>query len=324
MSLCDCVSFKGRLFYGKDVNAQNCVKVSVFPFFDDKSGGIFVIFYQRLKEQMRLLTLITLAFLLSGCANMFFGQKTISQICKEYPQMCNDLNSDAHCRREKAEIIRTRYANRQAPSDPLKFDLLMQFEDYQECIGKAAQIEHIKHKEKKTDRVKGVITARRQLAQLARDTEDSKYPYLLHYHWSRFGRQESLREYLVLEKAGKLEEPELQVFLAEFYVKRDLDKTVRILYRALELYESGDEVNPEIFYSLSTIFLKQERFPRAYVWAYIAKEYDVDNLDLTAIEALVRQVGKRPSRLEDIGDDYMSDIRSGDFVAPEHKPFVYN
>lgn len=272
---------------------------------------------------MRLLTLLTLTLILSGCEDMFFGQKTISQICKEYPQMCKDLNTDAHCRLQKAEIIRTRYDNLQQPSDQLKYKLLLQFEDYKECIDKAAQIEHIKHKEKKTDRVKGALTARRQLAQLARDTEDSKDPYLLHYHWSRFGREESLRQFLVLEKAEKLNEPELQVFLAEHYVKRDLDKTVLLLYRALELYESGDEVNTEIFYSLSTIFLKQERFPRAYVWAYIAKEYGIKDLDLTAIEALVRQVGKRPNKLENIGDDYMSDIRSGKFEAPEHKPFVY-
>lgn len=272
---------------------------------------------------MRTLTLIVFTLLLSGCENMFFGQKTISQICKEYPQMCNDLNPDAHCRREKAEIIRTRHDNLKQPSDPLKYDLLLHFEDYKKCISKAAQIEHIKYKEKKTLRVKGMLTAQRELAQIARDTEDSKYPYLLHYHWSRFGRHESMLDFLAAEAAGQLEEPQLQIHLAEYYVKRDLDKTVLILYHALELYESGDEVNPEIFYTLSSIFLKQERFPRAYIWAYIAKKYDVKDLDLVAIEALVRQVGKRPSKLKDIADDYRSDIRSGDFKAPEHKPFVY-
>lgn len=272
---------------------------------------------------MRVFFLVSAVLLLSGCGDIFFGEKTISQICRDYPQMCNDLNSDAHCRQEKAEIIRARYANLQQPSDQLKYKLLILFEDYKVCISKAAQIEHIKQKEKKTDRMKGVITARRQLAQLARDTEESKDPYLLHYHWSRFGREESLVEFLGLEATGALEKPELQVKLAEYYVKKDLDRTVNLLYRALELYESGDTVDPEIFYSLSTIFLKQERFPRAYVWAYIAKRYDVTDLDLAQIEALVRQVGKKPGKLEDIADDYISDIRSGKFVAPEHKPFQY-
>ncbi len=51
------------------------------------------------------------------------------------------------------------------------------------------------------------------MAQLARDTEESKYPYLLHYHWSRFGREESLKQFLALEEAGGLNEPELQVLL---------------------------------------------------------------------------------------------------------------
>lgn len=272
---------------------------------------------------MRLFILLFALLMLSGCGDMFFGEKPISQICRDYPQMCDDLNSDAHCRKEKAEIIRNRYDNLQAPSDQIKYKLLLNFEDYKECIGKAAQIEHIKQKEKKTDRVKGVITARRQLAQLARDTAESNDPYLLHYHWSRFGKEESLVDFLALESTGALEKPDLQVMLAEYYVKKDLDRTVNLLYRALELYEAGDVINPEIFYSLSTIFLKQERFPRAYVWAYIAKEYDVTDLDLAQIEALVRQVGKRPSRLEDIADDYIGDIRSGNFTAPEHKPFVY-
>ena len=272
---------------------------------------------------MRLFTLISATLLLCACEGGFFEEKTISQICRDYPQMCKDLNSDAHCRVEKAEIIRGRYHKLQTPSDQIKYKLLLDFEDYQKCISKAAQIEHIKRKEKKTDRVKGVLTARRELAQLARDTEASKDPYLLHYHWSRFGREESLTTFLQLDAAGKLQEPQLQVFLAEYLVKRDLDRTVLTLYRALELYKSGDEVNPEIFYTLSTIFLKQERFPRAYIWAYIAKEYDVKDLDLSAIEALVRQVGQRPGRLEDTADDYISDIRSGRFKSPEHKPFQY-
>lgn len=272
---------------------------------------------------MRNVILLFMLFALSGCENMFFGEKTISQICRDYPQMCKDLNLDAHCRAEKAEIIRARYAKLQEPSDQIKYRLLMLFEGYRDCISKAAQIEHIKHKEKKTDRVKGVLTARRELRQLARDTEESKDPYLLHYHWSRFGREESLTEFLKLVNTPALEKPDLQVKLAEYFVKSDLDKTVNTLYRALELYQSGDVVDPEIFYSLSTIFLKQERFPRAYVWAYIAKEYGVKDLDLAQIEALVRQVGKRPGKIEDIADDYISDIKSGDFTAPEHKPFVY-
>ena len=79
---------------------------------------------------MRFITLLALTLLLNGCENVLFGQKSISQICKQYPQMCRDLNTDAHCRLQKAEIIRARYENLKQPSDHLKYKLLMQFEDY--------------------------------------------------------------------------------------------------------------------------------------------------------------------------------------------------
>lgn len=263
---------------------------------------------------MRYLMIVAISLLLAGCDG--FGQKSIANICEEYPQMCRDLNKDGWCRAEKAEIIRTRYDHLKDPSAQNKYKLLLLFEGYKECVSKAAQIEHIKYRDKKTGRVEGVNTARRELAQLARDTEESDDPHLLHYHWTRFGNEDSLQRFLRLEKQKKLESPELQKYLAEYYVKFDLEKTVQILFRALELYKSGDEIDPEIFYSLSTIYMKLEKFPKAYLWGYIAKEFEVTELDLAQIEALVRQVGKNPSKIESIADDYVSSIRSGKFRAP--------
>lgn len=263
---------------------------------------------------MRFLFVLSFLLMLAGCDA--FSDKSIASICEDYPPMCRDLNQDGWCRSEKADIIRTRYDHLQDPSEQNKYKLLLLFEDYKTCVTKAAGIEHIKYKDKKTGRIEGMNTARRELAQLARDTEESNDPHLLHYHWTRFGNQDSLERFLALEETGKLETPELQTFLAEYYVKSDLERTVEILHRALELHRSGDEIDPEIFYTLSTIYLKLEKFPKAYLWGYIAKEYDVSELDLTQIEGLVRQVGKNPGKIESIADDYISRIQSGTFKGP--------
>ncbi|XOV77514.1 MAG: DUF2989 domain-containing protein [Aestuariibacter sp.] len=263
---------------------------------------------------MRFLFIMILPLLLAGCNA--FSSKSVASICEDYPPMCNDLNKDGWCRSEKAEIITTRYEHLQDPSAANKYKLMLLFEDYKVCVTKASGIEHIKYKDKKTGRVEGIATARRQLAQLARDTVESEDPHLLHYHWTRFGRQESLQRFLELENEGKLETPELQMFLAEYYVKSDLERTVGILHHALELHKPDEEINPEIFYTLSTIYLKLEKFPKAYLWGYIAKQYDVKDLDLSQIEGLVRQVGKNPGRIESIADDYISAIQSGEFRAP--------
>lgn len=253
--------------------------------------------------------------LLQGCEG--WSKKSIAEICQEHPQMCNDLNPDAWCRAEKAEIITHRYQNFLEPHELTKYKLLLDFEAYKKCVGKAAQIEHIKLKEKKSGRVKGYLTAQRELKRLARDTEDSEHPLLLQYHWSRFGSDWALQKFLSYEKTGQLETTELQIALASHYRKFNLDKTVEVLYHALELHDGESDINTDIFKSLSTIFLKQEEFSKAYIWAYVGKKYKIKWVDLGEVEAIVQQTDADISQLRSMAKDYISDIESGRFRAPK-------
>ncbi|UAA40431.1 DUF2989 domain-containing protein [Paraneptunicella aestuarii] len=263
---------------------------------------------------MRLISLIFGTLLLSGCDK--FSEIGITEICEQYPQMCEDLNSDAWCRAEKSKIIKNRYNNLKQPSDGWKYELLLNFEEYKQCIAKASQIEHIKLKEKKSGRVAGLITADKELRKLARDTQESKDPRLLYYHWSRFGSEEHLKEFLAYRDSELLESPEMQIALATYYVKNDREKTIQTLYHALELYRANDEIDSEIFNSLTSIFVKLEDYPKAFIWGYIAREFKVEKLDLSQIEALVRQTGGNIGALEDTADDYVDAIKSGEFRAP--------
>ncbi len=258
-------------------------------------------------------SLIAGLFLLSGCENMF--EKSISDICDEYPQMCSDLNKDAWCRAEKSNIIKNRFLNFKQPQDSWKYELLMNFESYKKCITKAAQIEHIKLREKKSGRIVGLIAAEKELQRLARDTAESTDPQLLYYHWSRFGSEQHLDKFLEYRDSGLLETPELQIALATFYVKNDLDKTIQSLLHALELYQEDDEVDPEIFKSLANIFIKKENFSAAYTWGYIARKFEVEELDLSQIETLVRQSGGNIDKLKDGAEGYFDNIESGVFRA---------
>lgn len=265
---------------------------------------------------MRIASLVAGLFLLSGCDGLF--EKTISDICDEYTQMCSDLNKDAWCRTEKSKIIKNRYSNFLQPSDSWKYELLLNFEDYKKCIAKASQIEHIKLKEKKSGRVVGLIAAEKALRDLARDTRDSTDPRLLYYHWSRFGTESHLEKFLEYRDAGMLETPELQIALATYYVKNDLDKTIQSLYHALELYRPDDEIDTEIFKSLTNIFIKIEDFPSAYTWGYVARKFKVEGLDLSQVEALVRQSGGQIKALESRAENYVDNIEAGVFRAPNY------
>jgi len=276
-------------------------------------GCFYVSFQKTRRVSVRFFWLVLSCMLLSGC-DQFFG-KSIADICKEYPQMCSDLNPDAWCRAEKSNIIKHRYQNFLTPSDDLKYKLLLNFEDYRECIGKASQIEHIKLREKTTGRVKGLLTAERQLQRLARDTEDSPDPRLVYYHWSRFGSEIHEKKFLEYRDAGLLETPELQVGLASLYIKNNLPLTVETLYHALELYPEQSEIDIEIFNSLVSIFVKQQKFEQAYTWGYVARKFDAETLDLPQIEVQVRQTSNNIDALKQLGEQYSDAIRDGNFNA---------
>lgn len=252
--------------------------------------------------------------LLPGC-DMLFAMK-VKDICDKHPQMCSDLNPDGWCRAEKAKIINLRYQKLMTPSDKLNYQLLLGFEDYQKCVTKAAQIEHIKLKEKKSGRVMGIITAQKELKRLAADTKDSMDPHLRYYHWSRFGDEQALQHFLGYMKRGRLETPELQVALATYFVKFDLDKTIKTLYHALELYREDDEIDTEIFKSLTTIYMKKGQFDRAYIWAYVARDFKVKDVDLAGIESIVSQSKTKLSTLRTQADNYIDEIEEGRFIAP--------
>lgn len=103
-----------------------------------------------LKRASLLLGLITLA----GCEEPV----TLAKVCKETPGFCADLNKDSHCKDERAEVILKRYSEYKEPTDENKYQLLKEFETYNQCITLAAKIEHIKLKAKKTSRIDGQLT----------------------------------------------------------------------------------------------------------------------------------------------------------------------
>ncbi|MDF2178757.1 DUF2989 domain-containing protein [Aliiglaciecola sp. CAU 1673] len=261
----------------------------------------------------RFMGMVVLAAL-TGCDS--FSSVSVKDICEQQPQLCSDLNPDSWCRAEKSRIIKDRYEQLKSPSDLLNYDLLLGFENYKKCISKASDIEHIKLKEKQSERVRGLMTAERELKRLARETQGVDVPHLLYYHWSRFDDQDALKAFLQYEKRGELEYPEMQVALATYYSKFDRPKTISLLYHALELYGEDAEVDPEIFLSLSTINMKEERFEQAYIWGYVGQKFGVEDLNLTSIESILVQQNIQTKALKKTAEHYIEQIEDGRFIAP--------
>ena len=121
------------------------------------------------------------------------------------------------------------------------------------CVDEAQYIEHIKRKGKEATRLKGVMTAQRELKRLARETKTSLDPYLSYYHWTRFGDEQAFNRFERYAASQRISDPSLLVALASAQVKTDAKKTVATLYRALSLYDDSDDVDLAIYHSLYTL-----------------------------------------------------------------------
>lgn len=256
-----------------------------------------------------LVCVLTLS--LQGCDTFF--PKTVAEICKEKPYLCSDLNPDAWCRAEKAEIIKHRYLYSADDSDAPKYTLMLMFEDYEACIVKASGIQHIKYREKETGRYKGVRTAQSELRRLAKETRHSDNPYLSFYQWSRFGHEDALTRFMDHNDKGNLSTPELQIALSTVQVKYDLFEARKSIYQALSLYTSEDEINTEIFSTLVTIHLKLDKTQMAYVWALVTSYFAEDDINRQRRDAMVASYDLDQSLLEDIADEIISAIKRRSF-----------
>ncbi|MCU7554356.1 DUF2989 domain-containing protein [Alteromonas sp. ASW11-19] len=259
----------------------------------------------------RLAAVVSLAGL-TGCGDMF--EPTLREICESHGHFCHDLNQDSQCRYEKAEIIRHRFNHKDAQDQAHKYGLLVKFEDYLTCIERVAHIEHKKVRDKEATRLKGVLTARKEIDRLSRETRHAADPYLSYYQWSRYGHKDALERFLLFSRTGKVKDPELLVNLASIQVKDDLDATVETLYRALSLYQSSEQVDNDIYATLVTIGLEQERFRLAYVWAAVMANYN-DNISMQQPQSLAQQHDLPVAVLNAVSEEIIDHLDDGTFDA---------
>ena len=260
-----------------------------------------------------LTVLVSSTTVLTGCEK----ELTLRQICKEKSHLCEDLGTDSHCKKERLEVIFRRYYEAKLPSDKNRHELLMKWEKYSACIELASQIEHIKLKSKKTVRVDGYLVSVDEIKRLSDATVASDYPPLLYYHWTRNGSNRHLEKFLALEGTKQLNTPELVFGLATYYIKRDLPKTIRLLYKTLSLHKKGEAVNPEIYSSLSSIYFKLEKPSNAYLWAKVARLSGQENVNLEELKFEISNQGKTTEHLDAQAQQTLDSILDGNFVIPK-------
>jgi hypothetical protein len=253
---------------------------------------------------------------LFGCDS---GPK-LANLCKSEPRMCKEFKEDSWCKKERKTTLFAAVSLKRSDNDQDKHDLLIAYERYAECVKFSAQIEHIKLKQNKTDRVANYVNLQKRISALSDDTTDSNHPSLLFYHWTRHANKEALKKFLAMEGSAILETSSAQFNLATHYIKRDTDKTLNLLFHALELHQIGEKINTEIFKSLTTIFIDKKKYKLAYIWLRVLRLYDDESKRVK--EVTLRNLSETyeldTELLDKVAESTLKKIESNSFKAPKH------
>lgn len=248
---------------------------------------------------------------LSGCSEYF--KPTIASICEQHPTLCEGLNKDGWCRAEKAEIIRYKYNHLASKDDSYIYPLLLFFEDYEQCVEKAAQIRHIKYRDKEADRLQGYLTAQREIKALAAKTKQSTDPYLQYFHWSRLYDNTAKDKFVA--QSESFDTPELYIMLASIHAKHDNQAARKALYKSLKYYSDIDSVAPSILRSLISANLDDGYVNSAFVWAKVYSEINEEGrLALADVEQQLNSHTDKPT-LKHTAHRIVDLINNGQFDA---------
>ena len=271
----------------------------------------------------KLLVICMLSLLLlSSCDN----KPSLAELCRDNKEICLEFGVDSWCKvnrnaisMAKIELLPNSSSVTNEDKSPQKFRLLVAYEEYIDCMSLASQIQHIKLKEKTALRTNNLLKAKAQLSELTEDTATSNHPHLLYYHWTRRADEQALASFLQLEGTAVLENSTAQYHLAMYYVKRDINKTLGLLFRSLELHQPGSILEVDIFQTLATIFINQKKYKLAYIWL---KTYQLvkDNND-EELEIILAQYQQGYSLdgdfLDEVASNTLNKIKSGKFTAPK-------
>jgi len=283
-----------------------------------KLFGIFMIIFTQIKQQKLFrtvkLTAVLLVLLLNGCDN----KVNLKKLCNENTEICNEFGKDSWCKTERIDVVLNRIKVKNNNLDVDKYKLLIAYEGYIKCMSLASQIQHKKFKEKTTLRKDNLLKAAAQLSQLIEQSANSKHPHLLYYYWSRESSDSALKEFLQLEGDPILENSTAQYHLATYYIKRDSNKTLGLLYRSLELHQPGTELSPEILQSLVTIFTKIKKYKQAYIWlrTYQLLQDEPNEMIETSLNSYQQENALDTDFLDKVASSTLAKIKAGQFTSP--------
>lgn len=251
---------------------------------------------------------------LFGCDN----DLNTTTICKNNPELCDDLHRDSWCRYEKADLIQKRYTLKNTPSPTGKqiYQHLINLENYNKCIELAAGVQHILHPERTNDRVRAFSFSAQSLAELRESTKDNPDLYLSFYHWIRFGDQQAQARVIHKERAGEVTDPLILAHLAAYYQKSDLSKA-KSLYLALLDIATEEQFDPNWLLGLASIYQQENDLEKTYLFSKANVLMTSNTASAKKMSALVKGDAQLEALLTEQAEDLVNHLENGNYATSE-------
>lgn len=235
------------------------------------------------------LSLVCSALLLTACKP--WVSDNIGSICKDSPELCEDLHKIGDCRFKRTTVIRARYYDKIDPTEINKRDLLTELDEYESCLELTLFMQYTRNKNRKKLRLENYLKAQELIQINLKESKGTKDPMLAYYLWTHHQDMQARRVFLTFATKEDIRDPKILFKLATIYSKDNAQTSLNLFYKALRYTTSLKQTSPATFTMIMTIFYQKKLFEEAYVWALIAKKED-ENDEYPINLGLILQKGK--------------------------------
>ncbi|MGI2855239.1 DUF2989 domain-containing protein [Shewanella algae] len=265
----------------------------------------------------RNLVIITSFILFSGvtgCDN----RPNPATICKNNPELCDDLHKDSWCRREKTNLITQRYQvkNTAEPSGEQIYHLLVNLENYNRCVGLASGVQHILNPERTNDRARAFGLSAQSLSELQASTKGSNDIHIAFYHWAHLGDDAALKVLLEAEKQQQLDSPEILAGLAGYYLKFDATKAKQLYLKVLAR-STEENFDPDWLLGLASAFRQLQDMEQAYLLSRANLLFTDNPVDEVQLKAMIGNDNQLSTHLDQQASNLAEVLKNGDYLESD-------
>jgi hypothetical protein len=250
---------------------------------------------------------------------------SISSICDNHPELCSDIPRISDCGYKRTYLIRARYYEKTAPSNQNTLELIKKLNQYEACLESKMFIQYSKNKNRNEQRMQNYLATQKSIQATLSANKKSKNPHIAYYLWTQHNDKTAKKIFIKAASNKNTKDASLVIKLASSYAKYQPKKALREYFRALSLSHSLDELDPEVFSQIMTIYYKKRDFENAYIWSLIANKVDKEGAHID-IELIIhkgtkssQQSIKNKKELRDTAMRYLDELEDGKFKGVDEK-----